>query len=55
MIEKGLPTRAAMSFVVILPLVYLKKHYKHYKRLIAGILAVYGVVMVMHFMWIKKI
>lgn len=53
--EKGLPIRAAMSLIVIAPLWYLKKHYKHYRRVISFILAVYAVVMGMHVLWIRKI
>lgn len=54
-IEKGLPIRAAMSLIVILPLWYLKKHYKYYRRVIAFILAIYAVVMGMHYLWIKRL
>lgn len=54
-IEKGLPIRAAMSLIVIAPLWYLKKRYKYYRRVIAFILAVYAVVMGMHYLWIRKI
>ena len=53
--SQGLVARAAMSTIVVAPLYYIKKHYKHYKRVIAFILAVYAVVMVMHCVWIKRL
>lgn len=49
---KGVAIRIAMAFLVFAVFWFIRRNYRHYKRLIVGINLFYSTVMVLHLRWL---